>query len=287
MALPPPSTDSTALVTGASAGIGREFARALAARGYGVTLVARRAERLEQLADELRAAHGVRVEAIPTDLSDRNAIDELVAEIGRRGLAVEVLVNNAGFGIYTPFGAAGLERELEQLAVLTAAVVQLEGLLLPGMIERGRGAIINLSSTAGFQALPGNGTYAACKAFVLLHSEALHAEVKPHGVSVTAICPGPVRTEFQEVSGPLFAERLPGIVWKGPERVARDALRAAERGKRSVIPGGPVVGLFFGPNRFIPTALTAPVTRRLMARELQRGLSSDGEPAPSSTAANS
>jgi short-subunit dehydrogenase len=284
MPLPPPDPSSLALVTGASSGIGEQFARQLHARGYRVALVARRADRLELLAAELGGPE--QAIAIGADLAVPEDRDRLAARLDELGVTVEVLVNNAGFGIYTPFGASGLERELEQLAVLTAAVVQLEGLLLPGMIGRRRGAIINLSSTAGFQALPGNGTYAACKAFVLLHSEALHAELKPHGITVTAVCPGPVRTEFQEVSEPLFADRMPGIVWKGPERVARDALRAAERGKRTVIPGGLAVRLFFGPNRFIPTALTAPVTRHLMARELQRGGGSAGEPAQPSTAAN-
>ena len=270
MALPPPAADSTALVTGASSGIGLEFARQLAERGYGVTLVARRAERLEQLAEELRAQHGVRVEVIPTDLGDQAATDRLIDEIAARGLNVEILVNNAGFGIYAPFAASDLQQEYAQLAVLIGAVVQLSGRVLPGMLERGRGTIINMSSTAGFQPLPGNANYAACKAFVLIHSEGLHDELSPQGITVTAVCPGPVRTEFQETSAPLFADRLPGFAWVGPERVARDGLRAAERGKRSVIPGGPIVSKLFGPNRLMPTALTAPVTKRLMAGELER-----------------
>jgi short-subunit dehydrogenase len=271
MALPPPAADSTALVTGASSGIGREFARQLAERGYGVTLVARRADRLEELAEELRSQHGVRVEVIPTDLTDQVATDRLIDEIAARGLNVEILVNNAGFGIYAPFGSGDLEREYAQLALLIGAVVQLSGSVLPGMLERGRGTIINLSSSAGFQPLPGNVNYAACKAFVLMHSEGLHDELRPQGITVTAVSPGPVRTEFQETSAPLFADRLPGFIWVGPERVARDGLRAAERGKRSVIPGGPLVSMFLGPNRRIPVSLTAPVTRRLMAGELVRG----------------
>jgi short-subunit dehydrogenase len=271
MALPPPAADSTALVTGASSGIGREFARQLAERGYGVTLVARRAERLEQLAEELRAQHGVRVEVMPTDLTDQAATDGLIDEIAARGLNVEVLVNNAGFGIYAPFASSDLQQEYGQLALLIGAVVQLSGRVLPGMRERGRGTIINMSSTAGFQPLPGNANYAACKAFVLIHSEGLHDELRADGITVTAVCPGPVRTEFQETSAPLFADRLPGFAWVGPERVARDGLRAAERGKRSVIPGGPLVSKLFGPNRMIPTALTSPVTRHLMAGELKRG----------------
>ncbi len=286
MALPTPESASTALVTGASSGIGREFARALAARGYGVTLVARRADRLEELASELRDSAGVRVDVIPTDLSDQDACEELVAEIDRRGLTVDVLVNNAGFGIYTAFGASGMQREFEQLAVLIGAVVQLDGHYVPRMRSRGRGAIINVASTAGFQPLPGNGTYAACKAFVLLHTEALHEELRGSGVSVTAVSPGPVRTEFQEVSEPLFADGLPGFVWRDPARVARDGLRAAERGKRSIIPGGLAVRLFFGPSRVLPAWLVLPFARRLMSKELKRSAVAEPEdqssPAPSS-----
>jgi short-subunit dehydrogenase len=132
------------------------------------------------------------------------------------------------------------------------------------MVSRGRGAVINLSSTAGFQPLPFNAGYAAAKSHVLLLSEALSAEVKDAGVSVTAVCPGPVPTGFQAASGAKFAEKLPKITWVSPERVARDALRAAGKGKRVVIPGGPHVKLSFAPNRRFPTALSLPVTRRLM-----------------------
>jgi short-subunit dehydrogenase len=270
MALPAPSPDSTALVTGASSGIGREIARRLAGRGHGVTLVARREALLTELADELHGKHGVRAEVIATDLADQDACQRLGDEIERRGLTVEVLVNCAGFGIYAPFAASEADREFEQLAVLIGAVVQLNKRYVTGMIERGRGAIVNVSSTAGFQPLPGNGTYAACKAFVLYHSEALTEELRDTGVTVTAVCPGPVRSGFQDSSAPLFADRLPGFVWASPERVARDTMRAVERGKRTVIPGGLLVRAAFGPNRLLPTALTAPVTRRLMGRELER-----------------
>jgi short-subunit dehydrogenase len=277
MALPPPDPSSTALVTGASAGIGREIARGLARRGHGVTLVARRADRLEALADELRRDHGVRAEVIAADLAKGDECERLVEEVAVRELTVEVLVNNAGFGIYGTFGSAGLDREFEQLMVLIGAVVDLNGRVLPGMLERGRGAILNVSSTAGLQPLPGNGTYAACKSFVLFHSEALSVEARPHGVTVTAVCPGPVRTEFQETSSPLFGDRLPGFVWRGPERVAEDALRAVERGRRTVIPGGFAVRAFFAANRYIPSAITLPVSRRLMGKELERRALPAGE----------
>ena len=264
MALPPPDRNSTALVTGASSGIGREIARGLAARGYGVTLVARRAERLEEVAGELRTAYGTRAEVLPADLASADACEGLVAEIARRGLSVEILVNNAGFGVYERFGDAPIDRELEQLALLIGALVDLSARLLPGMLQRGRGTIINLSSTAAFQALPGNANYAACKAFVLLHSEAVADEVRDRGVTVTAVCPGPVSTEFQATSDP--PDRMPKFTWTTPERVAADALRAAERGRRVVIPGGLTKRLFFGFNRRLPTWLTLPFSRRLMEK---------------------
>lgn len=271
MALPLPAPNSTALVTGASAGIGRELARGLAARGHAVTLVARRAERLEELASELADRHGIRTDVMPADLADAAERDRLAAELERRGLTVEILVNNAGFGIYRAFARSERERELQQVRLLVEAVVDLDGRYVPGMVERGRGAVLNLASTAGFQPLPGNGTYSASKSFVLYHTEALHEELKGSGVTATAVCPGPVETEFQEVSEPLFMARMPKVVRCGPEQVAEDALRAADGGKRTVIPGGRAVRAFFGPNRIAPARLALPVARRVMSREIHRG----------------
>lgn len=270
MPLPPPTPGSTALVTGASAGIGAEIARGLARRGHAVTLVARRADRIQALADELSSGHGVRADAISADLSDASERDRLAAQIEERELTVEVLVNNAGFGIYKRFDRSERERELQQVRLLVEAVVDFDARYVPDMVERGRGAVINLASTAGFQPLPGNGTYSASKSFVLYHSESLHEELRGTGVTVTAVCPGPVETEFQEASEPLFMARMPGAVTCGPERVAEETLEAAERGKRTVIPGGLAVRAFFGPNRMAPSALALPVARRIMGRELQR-----------------
>lgn len=271
MSLPLPDRRSTALVSGASSGIGAELARGLAARGHGVTLVARRADRLEQLASELEGRHGVRAEAIPADLSDPSERDRVVAEIERRGLTVEVLVNNAGFGIYLPFADSDRDGELRQVRLLVETVVDLDARYLPGMVERARGAIVNVSSTAGFQPLPGNGTYAASKAFVLFHSEALHEELRDSGVTVTAVCPGPVETEFIEVSKPLFTKRVPRFLWASPQQVAEETLRAVEAGKRTVIPGGVAVRTAFAPSRMAPPAIAVPITRRLFSRELERG----------------
>lgn len=271
MALPPPRSESTALVTGASSGIGAEFARALAARGHGVTLVARRRERLERLAAELGERHDVRTEVITADLADPSERDGLAGEIERLGLTVEALVNNAGFGIYVPFADSERERELEQVRLLVEAVVDLNARYVPGMVDRGRGAVLNMASTAGFQPLPGNGTYSASKAFVLFHSEALHEEVKRRGVTVTAVCPGPVPTEFMDVSRPLFERRLPGFLKTDARRVAEESLQAAEAGRRTLVPGGRAIRTAFSPNRMAPVAIALPVARRLFSRELARG----------------
>jgi short-subunit dehydrogenase len=264
MALPDPSPHSTALITGASSGIGTAFARALARRGHGVVLVARRRDRLESLADELQREHGVAAHAIGADLGDPGAREDMAAAIEGQGLTVEILVNNAGFGIYSRFGDTPRERELEQVRLDVEAIVDLTARYYPGMRDRGRGTIINMSSTAGLQPIPGNATYAASKSFVLLFSEGLHAEALDRGVTVTVVCPGPVRTEFQEANQAVFADRLPGMVWASAEEVAEESVRAAERGKRAIIPGGLATRAAFGPNRFAPKRLALAVGKRLM-----------------------
>lgn len=264
MALPPPGPDSIALVTGASSGIGEEFARRLSARGHRVALVARREDRLQRLCEELGGPD--RAVAIAADLAVPEDRDRLAARLADLGASVEVLVNNAGFGVYEPFASGGRERELQQVRVDVEAVVDLMARWLPGMVERGRGAIINMSSTSAFQPLPYNAGYAAAKAHVLLLSEAVNEEVKGQGVTVTAVCPGPVPTEFQATNEAVFAERLPKLTWVSPERVVADALDAAEKGRRSVIPGGPHVRAAFGPSRVVPSGLSLPLTKRLMAK---------------------
>ncbi|TMK40113.1 MAG: SDR family oxidoreductase [Actinobacteria bacterium] len=263
MALPAPGPSSTALVTGASSGIGTAYARALAARGHGVVLVARREERLKALADELAAETGVAAHAIGCDLADASARDGLVGGIAELGLTVEILVNNAGFGVYGAFVDSERERELQQVRLDVEAVVDLTKRYFPAMCQAGRGTVINMSSTAGLQPLPFNSTYAASKSFVLLFSEALWSEGKDHGVTVTAVCPGPVKTEFQEANDARFADKLPGMVWVAPEEVAEKALRAAEKGKRTIIPGLGARAAF-GPNRFMPAGVALPVAKRLM-----------------------
>lgn len=266
MSIPPPQDGSIALVTGASSGIGEQFARQLSARGHRVVLVARRQERLSELAREL----GGRDRAVPlaVDLSVDEGRDWLAARLDELGVQVEVLVNNAGYGIYRAFAEVGREQELAQLRLLVEAVVDLMARYLPPMVQRGRGAIINMSSTAGLQALPYNAGYSAAKSYVLMLSEAVHEEVADQGVTVTAVVPGPVPSGFQQASdADYFAARLPKFTFVSPERVARDALQAADSGRISVIPGGPQVKLAFGPNRKLPRSIVLPVSKRLMTRK--------------------
>lgn len=266
MTLPDPSDDSIALVTGASSGIGEQFARQLAEMGHRVALVARREDRLSQLAEELGG--GDRAVVFGADLSVPQQRDRLAARLDELGAEVDIIVNNAGYGIFKPFGEAGREAELEQERLLVEAVVDLMARYLPGMKQRGRGAIINMSSSAGFQALPYNAGYSAAKGFVLLLSEAVHMEAKEHGVTITAVCPGPVPSGFQEASDAnYFADRLPKFTFVPPERVARDALRAAAKGQISVIPGGPQVRAALAPNRKLPRWLVLPISKRMMARQ--------------------
>src|SRR5947209_5836555 len=184
MALPPPDPSSTCVVTGASSGIGAELARALARRGHGVTLVARREERLTELGDELAGEHGVRSEIVAADVSNGDGRRELREQLGSRGLEVEVLVNSAGFGSGGPFAELDADKEAEMVRTNCEAVVALSRAYLPAMVERGRGAILNMASLISFQPVPFQATYGASKAFVLSHSEALHEELRGTGVSV-------------------------------------------------------------------------------------------------------
>jgi short-subunit dehydrogenase len=236
--LPPPSEGSTALITGASSGIGAELARSLARRGHGVTLVARRKDRLEQLAEQLREAHGVRVETIACDVADDESRAALADELTRRGLIVEILVNNAGYGTGGRFDRLELERELGMVRVNSEAVVALCGMFVPGMVKRGRGAVLNTASTIGFQPVVNEATYGATKAFALSFTEALHAELRSTGVTVTALCPGPVKTEFMDDPGVQEgAASLPGPMWIDADVVAERGVRALERGRRVAVPG--------------------------------------------------
>jgi hypothetical protein len=238
VSLPTPTPESAALVTGASSGIGADLARSLARRGHGVVLVARRAERLSRLAAELADAHGVRVETLTCDLSDRGARDAMLERLDGLGLRVDVLINNAGFGTAGLFQRLDGERETELVRLNCEAVVALCGRFVPGMVERGAGALLNVASTAGFQPLPTQATYSASKVFVVTFTEALSVDLSGTGVTATALCPGPVRTEFADVAGlGQEASRLPEPLWTTSADVAEAGVAGLERGKRIVVPG--------------------------------------------------
>jgi uncharacterized protein len=262
MALPTPSSGATAVVTGASSGIGAEIARELADRGHGVTLVARREDRLTALGEELESKKHVRADVIGCDLSDATARTGLVAEIRARGLDVSILVNNAGFGSAGRFQELDLDGELRMVRTNVEAVVHLSGEYVPGMIERGEGAVLNVASTAAFQPLPRQSTYSASKAFVLAFTEALSSDLKDTGVTATALCPGPVKTEFTDQhEGFDAAASTPDFVWMSAEDCARAAVKGLEHGKRVVVPGiGNRIGALAG--QHAPRSVLLAATRR-------------------------
>jgi len=226
-----------ALVTGASSGIGKELARCFAEGGHGVVLVARRLPLLETLASELGARYGQKTWALPCDLSSAEGVRSLLGELAARGLEIDFLVNNAGFGSTGRFDASPLEREVAMAELNVTAVVHLTHALLPGMLRRRGGRILNIGSTAGFQPGPYMATYYASKAFVNHFSEALFEELRGTGVTVTVSCPGPTRTEFGDVSGVGRANLFRRMPVASAERVAREAYAALFAGRALVVHG--------------------------------------------------
>ena len=227
-------TGKWAVVTGASAGIGVALAEELAAGGTHLVMTARRLDRLEEVAARLRSKHRVNVEVVAADLNAAEGPEEVFGFTERRGISVELLINNAGFGAYGEFYRNDRERELGMVRVNCLSVVHLTHLFLPAMVERRSGAILILASTAAFQAVAYIATYAATKAFDLLFAEALAEEVKRYGVKVCALCPGPTTSEFQDVAGtPARA----GARFENAAKVARVGLKALAAGEHSVISG--------------------------------------------------
>ena len=220
-----------ALVTGASAGLGVEFARQLSKRGHRLVLVARRKERLEELASELGNARAVAI-----DLSKPNASASLIADIEDNGEAIDLLVNNAGFGLIGRFAELDAKREREMIDLNVGALTDLCRAVAPQMIERKSGGIINVASTAAFQPGPKMAVYFATKAFVLSLTEALHEELKPHGIKVSCLCPGPTRTEFGEVAG-FNGNGLFDRVAMGAAEVVETGLKGLDSNRAVVIPG--------------------------------------------------
>lgn len=233
--MPDSFVDRWALITGASSGIGAEFARALAARGMHLVLTARREDRLQELADELDLRHGAKTEIIPLDLALPEAPQRLWDEVTARDITVHLLVNNAGFSQVSEVDRASRERLLEMVQLNVAAVTDLTYRALPAMLEQGEGGVINVSSLTGFQPVAYMGVYAASKAYILHLSESLWAELRDRGVHVMALCPGTTRTELFEVAG--VSGWLKKRRTQSPERVVRHALRAFRKRRPVCIPG--------------------------------------------------
>jgi hypothetical protein len=255
---------TTALITGASAGIGRALARLFAEHRHDVVLTARREQRLREIAAELEAATGVTAHVIAADLAAIDGARRLYDEVRDRGIEVEYLVNNAGFGTFGPFVDTDPRETMDLVRVNVAALTELTALFLPEMVARHSGRVLNVASAAAFQPGPLMATYYASKAYVLHLSEALSEELEGKGVSVTALCPGPVRTEFQQVagmetSGLVLNKRLISV-----EQVAEAGYQAMMRGKPMVVPGLATRLLAFGV-RFAPRRFVAKFVHRLQA----------------------
>jgi len=221
-----------ALVTGASVGLGEQFARELATRGHDLVLVARDAARLEALAKELEQHDAVDAEVLPADLTDAAQL----ATVEERARTVDVLVNNAGFGTFGPFHTLDVDTEAREVELNVVALLRLTHAAAQGMVARGRGGILNVSSLAGFQPGPSNATYGATKAFVTSFTEAVHEELRGTGVAVSALCPGFTHTEFQtRANAP--ATDVPGFMWQNPPEVVRAGLHGLAKNRAIVIPG--------------------------------------------------
>lgn len=256
----------TALITGASAGLGEAFARQLAKEGANLVLVARSEDQLNRLAETLRGQSNGQVTVLSADLSSADAVDNLIAEVIRRDLQVDILINNAGLGVFEDFLDTNFAQQVQQVDLNVRALVALTHAFTPGMVERRRGGVINIASTAAFQPLAGASVYAASKAFVLLFSEALSLELEKTGVTITAACPGPVATHF-------FAGMNPTLEAKQmdqPTPVVRDILRGFDQGKRVVYPGTLANRLGTWGARFLPRnmilRLAVKTTRKLNQR---------------------
>ena len=261
--------DCNALITGASAGIGREFARQLAGRARSLILIARREQKLNELRDELNQEYPkIAISFRRTDLANLTELNELLEWLDHKGIDVDLLINNAGVGDSGAFATSNPIRNEQMTLVNIVALTTLTRHLLPRMIARGRGGILNVSSSAGFLPIPAFAVYAATKAYVTSLSEALRAELRGTGVSVCALCPGPVHTEFQEVAKRPGAQpdTGPEFVFVPVEQVVRDALAALEADRPLIIPGFPMkLGMFLV--RIIPM----PILRLLSRLSPRRG----------------
>ncbi len=258
--------EKTALITGASTGIGAAFAKALAAAGTHLILVARSEEKLRALASQLTNQYAIRAEVIVADLSRVGATHKVFEETQQHGLTVDILINNAGFGTYGPFETLDAEREQQEIQLNIATLVDLTHAFVPSMIARHQGAIINIASLAAFQPIPNMAVYAASKAFVLSFSEALWAEYRTKGIRILALSPGETATEFFHELGSGYDTPLGNA--QTPEQVVQVGLRALEQGRPSVISGKQnalnmqVANVF----RFFPRGLVLRLTAQVIQR---------------------
>jgi short-subunit dehydrogenase len=257
---------NTTLITGASSGIGEVFARKLAVRGRNVLLVARSEEKLVTLCNELGRSNSVRAQYVALDLSKPESAAVLFAEAAKRGLSVDMLINNAGFGSMGEFSQLDLARELNMIDLNVKSLVELTHLFLAPMIERKQGAIINVASTAAFQPVPFMATYAATKAFVLSFSEALWEENRAHGIKVLALCPGVTDTNFFEAARGF---KPPARASQTPEEVVDTALRGLERGQSHIISGW-MNFITTQSERLMPRSTITRVAGRMMRSQQQK-----------------
>jgi uncharacterized protein len=259
--------NGTALITGASSGLGAEFARLFAADGHDVVLVARTESKLQQLATELTQTHGIRALVLASDLAHPSAPMEIANRLRRDGTEVDYLVNNAGFGLIGPFLSTNRATELAMIQVNVVALTDLTKLLLPAMVTRGRGRILNVASTAAFVPGPFMAVYYATKAYVLSLSQALSNELRGTGVTVTALCPGPTRTGFATAAGARSRPSWQARMVMEASTVARAGYRGMMRGETTVVPGL-LNKLLTQSTRFLPRAMQAQIARRTAERRL-------------------
>ena len=249
----------TALMTGASSGIGAEFAKIFAREGYDLVLVSRTAERLEELKQQLENQHGIRVSALAVDLSEKNAARLVYDRVFEKSISIDVLVNNAGLGLHGPFFSEDVKREEEMMMVNMVALTQLTRLFLPPMLARNEGKILNVASIASFVPGPRMAVYFATKAYVLSFSESIADELRGTSLSVTTLCPGPTRTSFFKNTSREFFKK-----YDDPARVAECGYQSLIRGERIAVPDKKYEFLFFVA-RFLPRWVIVRIVARMMS----------------------
>lgn len=260
----------TALITGASSGIGEEFAAQLAKRGVNLILVARSQDTLKNIANGLSKTYGITTKVLAADLSDPDAARGLADRVKTAGLQVDILINNAGFGTHGPFAKQSPDQERSEVLLNALAPLETIHAFLPGMRERGHGAVINVASSAGFQPTPFMSVYGATKAFLLHLTEGLWAEYRDQGILFTALCPGPVETNFFDASGsPTLKKAMKNTPMMSAQRCVREALKGFEAGKPVVVPGVSVK-LMAQSSRFMPRALLARASAKVLGPRKRR-----------------